>query len=146
MITNIKEVNQNLLEQGINKLPLELMDIQGFKKLHQDKELTLENNTGKISLLLIKGSGLHNYVLRDETKDAILELFDKINDTEERYQTNPVKLEAEVEQYSEQLPPLYKKLEETHWVVSQASDETVISEFVLTISNEINRLKKPKLN
>lgn len=30
MIVSIKEVNQNLLTQGINKLPLELMDIQGF--------------------------------------------------------------------------------------------------------------------
>lgn len=145
MIVSIKEINQNLLTQGINKLPLELMDIQGFKKSQKDKELTLEKDSEKIVLMLIKGSGLHNYVLVDETKDAILSLFINISNTEEKYQTNPVKLEAEVEQYIEQLPPLYKKLEENYWVVTQATNDTVVSEFIVTVNNETNKLKKLKL-
>ena len=145
MIVSIKEINQNLLTQGINKLPLELMDIQGFKKSQKDKELTLEKDSEKIVLMLIKGSGLHNYVLVDETKDAILSLFNNISNTEEKYQTNPVKLEAEVEQYIEQLPPLYKKLEENYWVVTQATNDTVVSEFIVTVNNETNKLKKLKL-
>ena len=145
MIVSIKEINQNLLTQGINKLPLELMDIQGFKKSQKDKELTLEKDSEKIVLMLIKGSGLHNYVLVDETKDAILSLFINISNTEEKYQTNPVKLEAEVEQYIEQLPPLYKKLEENYWVVTQATNDTVVSEFIVTVNNETNKSKKLKL-
>ena len=145
MITNIKEVNQNLLTQGINKLPLDLMDIQGFKKSRNDKKLVLESENGEMTLALIKGSGLYHHVLVDETKEAILRLFDKINETEEKYQTSPVKLEAEVEQYSEQLPPLYKKLEENHWVVTKASNEAVVSEFMLTVHNEANKPNKPKL-
>ena len=92
----------------------------------------------------IKGGGLHNYVLVDETKEAILSLFDKISNTEEKHQTNPVKLEAEVEQYSEQLPPLYKKLEENYWVVTQATNYTVVSEFIVIVNNESDKYKKLK--
>lgn len=141
---NIKEVNQILLTNKLNKLPLNSMGIEGFKKIAKDKELILENKNGKITLILIDGSKLYNYVIKDEVKELILNLFEKIVKTEDEYYTDPIKLEEEVERYSEQLPHLYKKLEENYWVVTQATNDTVISEFIVTVNNETNKLTKTK--
>lgn len=144
MITNIKEVNQNILERGVNKLPLDIMDIQGFVKKQKDNEIILSNENGQLTLNFIKGTNLHKYVVRDEIKEAIINLFDKISETEDKFHQNPIKLEQEVEQYSEKLPDLYKKLEETHWIVTQASGTEVINEFLNNVENELNKLKKNK--